>query len=111
MKIGDNLYLPASRSNNEIWVTITSIGRSWIYIDKKWHGRIHKQTLRGELGSQWYTDKSVWEEEQRVRKLYDKLQSYFRNRFTKPDNLTAEQIEAAIRAIGLSEVEPPASEG
>jgi hypothetical protein len=112
MKVGDKLYFPGGRRyGNETWATITSIGRKYIYIDRTWYGRIDKKTLVCEGRCQWYTDKSVWEEEQRVRKLYDKLQSYFRNRFAKPNDLTAEQIEAALRAIGLSEVEPPASEG
>lgn len=52
MKVGDKLYFPGSRRyGNEIWATITSIGRKYIYTDKPWNGRIHKTSLCGKRSS------------------------------------------------------------
>ena len=105
LEVGQKLWWVNTISSWGCWVEVTEIGQAYAHIS-----RIDTQirltdlvAVRGSNGWQegrCYVDKEAYEARKVVQEKWDEMR--FNMRFNSlPDDVTVEQVEAAMRLLGL----------
>lgn len=111
-KVGQVVY----RHNTESWylrndpdnlrpVEITKVGRTWVYLksNQKFRADDPSMNIHSDYTSyeRCYLSPEIFHHEKALNKAWSKIQSYVRDRWSRPDHLTIEALKAATEALGF----------
>lgn len=85
------------------FVTVTKVGRKWAEISARGY-RIDKETLAIDGGGytspgRCYLTKDEHDAAENLRRAWSKLRDYVDRKYTAPEGVTVDAIEAALRVL------------
>jgi hypothetical protein len=106
LKVGDKVYFVHSdkRRGPHQWLTVQGIGRKWVQLDGRY--RMDKKSWWVDGGQyvspgRCYPTKEEYDAEAARQAAWRRFWCSLEHRYTAPDGVTVEQIEAAIAALGI----------
>lgn len=109
LKIGQKLwFVPSFKRGHPYEVTVTKIGKLYAYLDDR-DRRIHKGSLQVDgrgynSPGQCYLSKAAYEEEAALDAAWVYFRNFIRDRYTRPTNVSVEDIHAAMKALHMVEL-------